>query len=402
MAEGGTLSQPVSDYLAQVQAQIKKVDDMAKKLPSTANGAKEQLTTDFLDSDKFILKAVPRQRFFAPTDPVLVIAGAGGLSDPQPEFVVCQIGSDIPQGAGSILDAQAVQALPDAAPALINEIAAASAGTPAFTTWQQPWAPLYMDWSLQYYYTYQPGKAANNIKIDDQHDYVPNQEVWQFDGRKYHWGGGTIDDSNGGSLQGCFSMNYLGRTFLPPHAAHNFGAQFKKLAEGHGIYLPPEELDKIGSWSLLSQSVSGLTQQLVMRDNTPNVAPGVDIAAAAGLQTDGVPYPELNRTPYLQAPDTGTPYFFPMRAGFWAIANLQMIDSFGRIMNLMYANNGDAANGINLFPILPRQACVRLKARTIRLKHRHTVWLSRRRALFSRAVLLSAMLMPMMTAQKQT
>lgn len=349
--KGATLSKPVTDYLEQVKDQIGNVRNLAAGLPSTDSSINAQAVAaaaaGFLDPARQTLRAVPRPGFFAPTDPVFVIAGAGRLSDPQPNTVMCRLGDTI-QPSGDL----GAKGLPAAAAAKAAE--AQTAAQPGDQTWEQPWAPLYLDWQMRYYYAYEPGKSPNNVAIDRYGNYKPAQSAWAFDGRTYQWVGGPMSTNATGPLETGFAKTYSGRTFLAPHASRNMYAQLSALADGDGVAIDPAMLEKIVDWSVLSQTASGLTQLLAMRDTSANVAPAGSIAAAVMRQKDGVPAPGLMPTPLLQGYDTGTPYFFPMRAGFWCITGLRLTDSFGRIMNLMSANGGStSSHAPTLQPILP-------------------------------------------------
>ncbi|MCY0094899.1 hypothetical protein [Hoeflea ulvae] len=107
-------------------------------------------------------------------------------------------------------------------------------------------------------------------------------------------------------------------------------------------------------WDLLSQSVSGLTDQLIMRSIEPNAMAQGPVGAgdAAASSYDALvgdvsqEVPELTMgDSVLPAGGTPAPYFFPIRGGFFALTALELVDRFGQKINLMYANNnGQFAN----------------------------------------------------------
>lgn len=348
VARGQALSPPVADYQTQVADQVQKVARLAAALPPTdgpdSADAINTFAATFLDTDTQRLVPVPRPGYFAPTDPVVVVAGAGRLADPQPPVVLCT-------PATAVDAAPNTDAVPEAAMTL-RALAQTDASGFATSQWEQPWAPLYLDWQITYHYIYQPGAATGNIALTETGHYAVDQDAWRFDGRDMRWTGGAMGDA-GGPLQSSYALTYQGRTFFSPHAKSNFAQQLATLAQEHGISLPQDLTDKIADWSLLSQSTSGLTQLLAMRDTSANAGPGAAIADDIPEALRGVPAPWLNPTPFLQDNQTGTPCFFPLRAGFISFSGLQLTDSFGRTMNLMSANHGSTQGNPILKPILP-------------------------------------------------
>lgn len=340
--QGAALSPPVADYQTQVAAQARTVAALEAQLPPADGPESETRIADFaagfLDPATQRLASALRPGYFAPTDPVVVVAGAGSLANPEPAYVVCR------RPAAGAAEAPTDSPLPQAALAMRAD-AEGGAEQYARSTWQQPWAPLYLDWQITYHYAYKPGAAEGNVAIDESGHYAVDQHAWQFDGRDYRWAGGPLRDGN--------AITYQGRTFFSPHAKTNFARQMVQLAEDNGVEIPTGMTDAIGDWSLISQSTSGLMQILAMRDTRANVGPGEAIAADMPDALQGVPAPWLNPTPLLQDNQTGTPCFFPMRAGFASFEGLQLTDSFGRTMNLMSANHGSINKDPFLLPILP-------------------------------------------------
>lgn len=106
------------------------------------------------------------------------------------------------------------------------------------------------------------------------------------------------------------------------------------------------------AWDLLSQSLSGFTQQLLMRDLEPNQkasgsvasgpAQGTTFSDLVGAQDHTLPWLTLGDAsqPALGAP---TPYYFPVRGGFFALSNLALIDRFGQKIDLLFANHNNQA-----------------------------------------------------------
>lgn len=121
-----------------------------------------------------------------------------------------------------------------------------------------------------------------------------------------------------------------------------------------GVLVPPPT-----EWDLLSQSLSGMTDQLIMRSLEPNaMAQGaVGLGAAASASYDALIAEARQEVPLLSMGDsvsvaggTPSPYFFPIRGGFVALRELQLVDRFGQKIDLLYANNnGQFADPANLW-----------------------------------------------------
>ncbi len=346
---GQNLSAPVAAYQAQVEAQVQRVATLQAALPPTDGPQSaeevENFAAGFLDPSEQRLVAVPMPGYFAPTDPVVVVAGAGRLADPQPAIVLCETASAV------CASAKIADPIPEAALAM-RDLAESGGRGYSSSAWQQPWAPLFLDWQISYNYVYTPGAAVDNTALTPTGHYAVDQQAWEFDGRDYRWAGGALGAA-GGSLQSAYANSYQGRTFFSPHGKRNFAAQLGKLAQDYGALLPETPSQKIEAWSLLSQSTSGFTQLLAMRDTAANASPGSAVSKGMPDTLSGVPAPWLNPTPYLQDNQTGTPYFFPLRAGFISLVGLQLTDSFGRTMNLMSANHGSTQDNPILKPLLP-------------------------------------------------
>lgn len=112
-------------------------------------------------------------------------------------------------------------------------------------------------------------------------------------------------------------------------------------------------------WDLLSQSLSGMTDQLILRSIEPNaMAQGsVGSGPAAAGSYDALVGDAAQNVPDLSlcdsiSPANGTPspYFFPIRGGFMALRALELVDRFGQKINLLYANNnGQFSDPANLW-----------------------------------------------------
>jgi hypothetical protein len=115
----------------------------------------------------------------------------------------------------------------------------------------------------------------------------------------------------------------------------------------HGVAVPePQE------WDLLSQSLSGFTEQLLMRDLEPNQTPSGAVASgpASGKDYSDLVGDQDHTLPMLSLGDASqpalgnpSPYFFPIRGGFFALRNLALVDRFGQKIDLLFANQNNQA-----------------------------------------------------------
>ena len=115
----------------------------------------------------------------------------------------------------------------------------------------------------------------------------------------------------------------------------------------HGVALPqPQE------WDILSQSLGGFTEQLLMRDLEPNQAATgiVPTGPAAGKSYNALVDAQDHTLPKLSLGDaiqpalgSAMPYYFPVRGGYFALRNLALVDRFGQKIDLLFANQNDQA-----------------------------------------------------------
>lgn len=167
--------------------------------------------------------------------------------------------------------------------------------------WQQPWFPLYLEWQGYYY--------PDSEVIAE----VPSLKNWTRRGMDFVYTGPDLPADKGMSLSG--------RIVLTPHAAVQLSEAVK---QAFGDTLGTESL------SLLSQSLSGLHEQLMMQDlelQFPlfDFAEGnPKLARDTGKLLEGY-QPERPRFDTL---------FSPVRAGFLVINKLYLIDTFGQYQDI--------------------------------------------------------------------
>lgn len=233
-------------------------------------------------------------------------------------------------GADAQIVAQAITELLDpytGAPAPPGDASWVGQAPPPFAiaAWQQAWTPLFIEWAVDYFPTGAGGQ------------FVPSD--WSFDGAHYSWNG-TGFDAN--TLAG-----YTGRALLTPQTPLLFKSTIASFLQANTT-IDSQQLEQligtVAGWDLLSQSLSGLTDQLITLVPQPTFPP-----PAAGA---GVPCPrQAGSTPpdiatligdqYHSMPMLTSQYvrsFFPVRSGFVQFQKLQVVDAFGQIFGGVVSN----------------------------------------------------------------
>jgi len=207
----------------------------------------------------------------------------------------------------------------------------------AVQSWTPPWSPLYMDWEVAWAPSYADPKQ---VLIDADHN-----SRWELEaGRQdFVWQGPAPPDF-------ANVRTFKGRTPITPKAANVFAATLEKFLHDHrgpDLNLDDEFLKRAGAlggradsddsdsvavlnkvlelvkhWNILSQSVSGFNQLLLMRDISQRTPPAADMADLVAGQDHAMPSTITN-------PD----FFNPIRAGHLQISNLWIVDDFGQVFN---------------------------------------------------------------------
>ena len=287
----------------------------------------------------------------SPNLPPVVTAGLDALCaetffvDPVNAATIFNVGL----GSNDQTAINALQAAMRAQTAQVASISEPLAEGFAFSNWTgQAWSPLYMEWDV----TFHPTVQSKALRHDDNWPFIPaafdnppalaGQPCWGFNGIGFDWYGG---------LPNSFAQDYAGRTFLTPQATYLLIRRLKTyLANNPDAELQAVEdlIDKIGDWNILSQRLSGLVDQLVMRDLSQSPPPGASVFDQVGEQFHAVPDPTRGN----QDTDfgSGTPFFFPVYGGFFKFNKLIVVDSFGQVVDLMQAQ-GNTGGGAAWAPV---------------------------------------------------
>lgn len=215
----------------------------------------------------------------------------------------------------------------------------------AIRPWEQAWAPLFLEWDVLYYPTGAGDGPSRQFAMGD----------WHFDGEDYTWNG-TGFDAN-------YSVEYKGRTLLTPQAPLLFKHKIRKYLKHHSKIDTPELeklVETVAGWDILSQSLSGLLDQLITLQiqetfaPPPGGAPSVPCPKpGTGDQQPGVAVligEQYHAMPILEGDRQDRSYFYPVRGGFLQIEKLRIVDAFGRV----YPQSGWINSGHGFVPIRGR------------------------------------------------
>ncbi|HLZ59720.1 MAG TPA: hypothetical protein VKR06_22450, partial [Ktedonosporobacter sp.] len=121
--------------------------------------------------------------------------------------------------------------------------------------WQQPWNPIFMEWSLDWY----PIESGS-----DQH------RNWTFDGTDYHFTGQVPAASPPSPRQ------ITGRIFLTSQTTFNFRSRLTQFLQSHpdaDLKALDQFIEEVDQWNFLSQALTGFNAHLSLIDSRANLAP---------------------------------------------------------------------------------------------------------------------------------
>ncbi len=351
--------------------QAQEVVNLQGAIPSGATQEELQQSIDQYAQahdlpDGYVLKRYSKDSFYQANDPVVLIAGAkasGILVDD--DDLLCRYASqlitgfrfngtainvgsmrgkiptvdlsNVPVIPQSLIDefffldpndatmiAQIALSQPSEASTISNQLTNHTdmIGTlPGITleSWQQPWTPLFLQWSVQYY----------PIPHDEN-----GVENWTFDGSAYQLGTTNIPQQN----PNPFSFN--GIVVLTPQTGFNFKRRLDEFRKNHPN-LDAEELDNLDkfidstdNWDLISQALDGFAEKLALLDNRPNVVPGASdpVSSLIGSRNSRVPVHNHD----VPEPFQGWPpsFFQQYRSGQFYFDGLYLVDNFGQTLQI--------------------------------------------------------------------
>jgi hypothetical protein len=179
-------------------------------------------------------------------------------------------------------------------------------------SWQPRWDPLFVVWEAEW--------APSSGGAD------PTREWRLHDNTDYRWAGD-------GSGAPAAARRYRGWAPLSLSLSRQLQERLRDA--------PGEVAGAFGAWTFFTQSGAGLTDALIMREETLQLPP---------LRSDGTVDQRLldlfgaaSRWSPLFADDTGQEGFFPVRSGHVRITRLVLVDGFGRAQALIDTDDPHAA-----------------------------------------------------------
>jgi len=184
----------------------------------------------------------------------------------------------------------------------------------ALREWERnPWLPLFVEWRIAWYPSY---TSADNPL-----------EGWQL-------GSGDVDFRwTGNSPDLTRSHIYLGYSILGPHAIEQFKERLRKYKRdkpGQDLSVALTYLDHM---PVLGQSLGGLTDASIMRDQCLQIVPINPAIFAKEGEAQRDPIISLVEGVNYVSPDPDKP-FLPVRAGHMKVLAVAIVDAFGQTLEL--------------------------------------------------------------------
>jgi hypothetical protein len=273
---------------------VKQQQQLIARLEQALNQAINDLTTWLPghtppQDTPFVLKAQARSSFWQPEDPVVLITGLPSPKEDNAALLPCRyseqivktvsyshVGSTDPVTLSTnqvtmpamdlsqltsvitglwqefcLFDTAALQAIPlsQLQPGHSQQLPVYGLGV-----WSQSWQPLFMDWEINWY----------RLSFND----------WHFDGERY------VLEQPAHQATAITPQTIKGRTFLTTQASFAFKARLKQLVQQSPELVQDfqdinlnELLAQIEQWDVLSQFLSGLHEQFILRDIRLNRIP---------------------------------------------------------------------------------------------------------------------------------
>ncbi|HEY1619848.1 MAG TPA: hypothetical protein VGG25_19655 [Streptosporangiaceae bacterium] len=187
--------------------------------------------------------------------------------------------------------------------------------------WSPPWAPLYLDWRVEY----RPATEAAGRRLRDwappADSATPGPGDWS-----YRWTG---------TEPGPRIATIEGRTLLTPQAPEQLAARIEQVIVGAAAnpglaastWALRDALDYLRTSDLLCQSLSGFGLGLLQRSPEAFRAAAPDSSLPPFLRPSGAPRFVPSSRP---VPDASPVAFSPLRAGHLKLRDLWVVDDFGQ------------------------------------------------------------------------
>jgi hypothetical protein len=188
----------------------------------------------------------------------------------------------------------------------------------AVAIWQAPWSPLYLDWQVRWYPAtdVSPASDGDGVRLT-QWAFAPSSGTPLH----YQWTGGL-------PASAATFQEFNGRSLLTPGATELLGSWLNtRLHEYPPISNPylMELADRMATWDVLAQSMSGFNDQLVQLWSAQHLPPPAADAALMGSGDQAIPMPG--------ATASSVQPFWPLRAGVLMLEALWVVDDYGQVFD---------------------------------------------------------------------
>jgi hypothetical protein len=193
--------------------------------------------------------------------------------------------------------------------------------------WEQPWLPLFIEWSCEYHH----------IPFKDKDS---NEYNWKFDGDEYSLkSDSTTDESQLKTISG--------RSILTRHIAINFKSRLKQLLDNNPQIRSNKNLcdysEKIDGWDFCSQSMFGFNDYIALRnpmgvlapDNSKQVINSKTMADLIGEQSHFIPQSLQWHTPDNIDENPSPSTFENMCCGQFKFTSILLVDRFGQAIDVL-------------------------------------------------------------------
>lgn len=222
---------------------------------------------------------------------------------------------------------------------------------PLPTAWQQPWTPLFLEWSGTY----------THIPLTTATDSTATRVNWLFDGTDYRLTAPPPTMPEQRTLQGISPLS--------PHPSSLFRTRLDAFVRQYGTSSDLARIDdligKTYEWKFLAQELTGFHQILALRDPRPfrrptsadkagtlPLAPLLgypDPATASAYSVPAAAQGQVDTAPLLPA-GPSLPFHGALHGGFH-FTDLRLYDAFGRTLDIMESGPSSGVLDETNFPL---------------------------------------------------
>lgn len=208
--------------------------------------------------------------------------------------------------------------------------------------WRAPWLPLFLEWKVRWY----PVPVGSGA-------------LWRYDGHDY--------DRTEADPPPQTDTPIRGRAILTPRTAESIRGRLRQLSGDGSDAAGVRTLEELvagatAGWDLLSQSLTGLHDQLALRDpgaslapDGPPGSPGRAIAELVGAGRHSVPQSlQVSGSRFGQAASA----FEGVRAGQFVFTTLSVVDRFGQTIEVVTQEHAPAFVPVRARGLTPARSAV--------------------------------------------